>query len=100
MQTLLKRKKELTVFIAVAIKGGIRDRVLAAIVVVGLLLLLTTPVVAVFSMRQVLALAASYSLAIVSLMGLLLTLFITMGLTIVPALQVSSIPAAEALRYE
>jgi ABC-type transport system involved in multi-copper enzyme maturation permease subunit len=80
MQTLLKRKKELTVFIAVAIKGGIRDRVLAAIVVVGLLLLLTTPVVAVFSMRQVLALAASYSLSVIGLMGLLLTLFIAMGL--------------------
>ena len=65
---------------AVALKGGIRNRVLAAIVVVGLLLLLTTPVVAVFSMRQVLALATSYSLSIIGLMGLLLTLFISMGL--------------------
>jgi len=65
---------------AVALKGGIRNRVLAAIVVVGLLLLLTTPVVAVFSMRQVLALATSYSLSIIGLMGLLLTLFLAMGL--------------------
>jgi len=65
---------------AVAIKGGIRDRVLAAIMVVGLLLLFTTPVVAVFSMRQVLALATSYSLSIIGLMGLLLTLFMAMGL--------------------
>jgi hypothetical protein len=48
--------------------------------VVGLLLLLTTPVVASFSMRQVLALATSYSLSIISLMGLLLTLFIAMSL--------------------
>lgn len=65
---------------AVALKGGIRDRVLGAMVVVGLILLLTTPVVALFSMRQVLALATSYSLSIMSLMGLLLTLFIAMSL--------------------
>lgn len=74
------KRRELTVFISLAIKGGVRDRVLAAIVVVGLLLLLTTPVVALFSMRQVLALATSYSLSIIGLMGLLLTLFIAMGL--------------------
>ena len=80
MQSLRMRKKQLAVFMAVAIKGGIRDRILAAIMVVGLLLLLTTPVVAVFSMRQVLALATSYSLSIIGLMGLLLTLFIAMGL--------------------
>ena len=80
MQSLRMRKRQLAVFMAVAIKGGIRDRILAAIMVVGLLLLLTTPVVAVFSMRQVLALATSYSLSIISLMGLLLTLFIAMGL--------------------
>mgnify|MGYP001826291249 FL=1 len=80
MQSLRIRKRQLVAFMAVAIKGGIRDRVLAAIMVVGLLLLLTTPVVALFSMRQVLALATSYSLSIISLMGLLLTLFMTMGL--------------------
>ena len=74
------RKKQLIAFMAVALKGGIRNRVLAAIVVVGLLLLLSTPVVAVFSMRQVLALATSYSLSIIGLMGLLLTLFLAMGL--------------------
>jgi Cu-processing system permease protein len=80
MQSLRMMKRQLAVFMAVAIKGGIRDRILAAIMIVGLLMLLTTPVVAVFSMRQVLALATSYSLSIISLMGLLLTLFIAMGL--------------------
>jgi ABC-type transport system involved in multi-copper enzyme maturation permease subunit len=80
MQSLQMRKKQLIAFMAVALKGGIRNRVLAAIVGVGLLLLVTTPVVAVFSMRQVLALATSYSLSIIGLMGLLLTLFIAMGL--------------------
>jgi Cu-processing system permease protein len=76
--TLISR--QLAAFIAVAIRGGVRDRVLGAILVVGLLLLFTTPVVALFSMRQVVALAASYSLSIISLMGLLLTLFMAMGL--------------------
>ena len=80
MQYVQSRKRQLVAFIAVAIKGGVRDRVLAAILVVGLLLLLTTPVVAVFSMRQVMALATSYSLSIIGLMGLLLTLFMAMGL--------------------
>ncbi len=76
--TLISR--QLAAFIAVAIKGGVRDRVLGAILVVGLLLLFTTPVVALFSMRQVVALAASYSLSIIGLMSLLLTLFMAMGL--------------------
>jgi len=80
MQPVQTRIRQLAAFMAVAIKGGIRDRVLAAMMVVGLLLLLSTPVVALFSMRQVLALATSYSLSIISLMGLLLTLFIAMSL--------------------
>ena len=80
MQSSLMRKRQLAAFLAVAIRGGVRDRVLAAIVVVGFLLALTTPVVATFSMRQVLALATSYSLSIIGLMGLLLTLYIAMGL--------------------
>ena len=72
--------RQLAAFITVAIRGGSRDRVLGAILVVGLLLLFTTPVVALFSMRQVVALATSYSLSIIGLMGLLLTLFMAMGL--------------------
>jgi len=80
MQNISALRRQLTAFVVVAIKGGVRDRVLAAILIVGLLLLLTTPVVAVFSMRQVLALATSYSLSIISLMGLLLTLFMAMTL--------------------
>ncbi|MGD8529436.1 MAG: ABC transporter permease subunit [Syntrophobacterales bacterium] len=72
--------KTLSGFVTVAIKGGIRDRVISAILLVGVLLLLSTPVVAVFSMRQVLALATSYSLAIISLVGLLLTFFLAMSL--------------------
>jgi Cu-processing system permease protein len=80
MHSLGTRKRQLAAFMVVAVKSGIRDRVLAAIMVVGLVLLLTTPVVAVFSMRQVLALATSYALSIIGLMGLLLTLFIAMGL--------------------
>jgi Cu-processing system permease protein len=70
---------QLRAFILISLKGGIRDRVLHAILAVGLLLLLTTPVVAYFSMRQVVALALSYSLSVISLLGLLLTLFFSQG---------------------
>ncbi|MFP3871213.1 MAG: ABC transporter permease subunit, partial [Syntrophobacteria bacterium] len=72
--------KQLRAFVAIALKSGIRDRVLHAILAVGLLLLLTTPVVAVFSMRQVLALAVSYLLSVIALVGLLLTVFLGLGL--------------------
>jgi Cu-processing system permease protein len=80
MKKAARTSRQLAAFVNVAIKGGVRDRVLGAILVVGLLLLLTIPVVALFSMRQVVALATSYSLSITGLMGLLLTLFMAMGL--------------------
>lgn len=70
---------QLRAFILISLKSGIRDRVLHAILGVGLLLLITTPVVASFSMRQVVALAVSYSLSVISLLGLLLTLFLSQG---------------------
>jgi ABC-type transport system involved in multi-copper enzyme maturation permease subunit len=72
--------RQLLAFVAITLKGGLRDRVVAAMLAVGLLLLLSTPVVAVFSMRQVVALAASYSLSVMSLMGLLLTLSLAISL--------------------
>ena len=71
--------KQLWAFVGIALKGGVRDRVLHAILMVGLLLLLSTPVVAVFSMRQVVALAVSYSLSVIAMLGLLLTLVLSMG---------------------
>ena len=71
--------KQLWAFVGIALKSGVRDRVLHAILTVGLLLLLSTPVVAVFSMRQVVALAVSYSLSVIAMLGLLLTLVLSMG---------------------
>jgi ABC-type transport system involved in multi-copper enzyme maturation permease subunit len=71
--------KQLWAFVGIALKSGVRDRVLHAILTVGLLLLLSTPVVAVFSMRQVVALAVSYSLSVIGLLGLLLTLVLSMA---------------------
>ena len=71
--------KQLWAFVGIALKSGVRDRVLHAILAVGLLLLLSTPVVAVFSMRQVVALAVSYSLSVIALLGLLLTLVLSMA---------------------
>jgi ABC-type transport system involved in multi-copper enzyme maturation permease subunit len=71
--------RQIWAFVVLAIRSGIRDRVLHAILGVGLLLLLSIPVVAVFSMRQVLALAVSYSLSVISLLGLLLSVFLASG---------------------
>lgn len=71
--------KQLWSFLVLAVKSGIRDRVLHAILGVGLLLLLSIPVVAAFSMRQVLALGVSYSLSVISLIGLLLSVFLASG---------------------
>ena len=71
--------KQLWAFVGIALKSGIRDRVLHAILTVGLLLLVSTPVVASFSMRQVVALAASYSFSVIAILGLLLTLVLSMG---------------------
>jgi len=71
--------RQLWAFVVIAFKSGVRDRVLQAILGVGFLLLFSIPVVAVFSMRQVLALAVSYSLSVVSLLGLLLAVFLASG---------------------
>jgi ABC-type transport system involved in multi-copper enzyme maturation permease subunit len=71
--------RQLSAFVVIELKHGVRDRVIHAILAVGVLLLLSTPVVAVFSMRQVLALAVSYSLSVISLLGLLLTVFLGLG---------------------
>jgi len=61
--------------IKVTFLGGVRDRTLFGIFVLGLLLLLTIPVFSYFSMRQTTEVAAGYGLSVISLIGLLLTVF-------------------------
>jgi ABC-type transport system involved in multi-copper enzyme maturation permease subunit len=61
--------------VRVTFLGGVRDRTLFGIFILGLLLLLTIPVFSYFSMRQTTEVAAGYALSVISLIGLLLTVF-------------------------
>jgi ABC-type transport system involved in multi-copper enzyme maturation permease subunit len=61
--------------VKVTFLGGVRDRTLFGIFILGLLLLFTIPVFAYFSMRQTTEVAAGYGLSVVSLIGLILTIF-------------------------
>lgn len=57
-------------------KGGMRDRLLLGLSVVSLLLLCTMPIFGSFSMRDVTGAATTYSLSLVSALGVLLVIFI------------------------
>jgi len=57
-------------------KGGVRDRLLIGLGLAGLLLLCTMPIFGSFSMRDVTGAATTYSLSLVSALGLLLVIFI------------------------
>ena len=61
--------------VRVTFLGGVRDRTLLGIFILGLLLMATIPVVSYFSMRQTTEVAAGYALSVISLIGLLLTVF-------------------------
>jgi ABC-type transport system involved in multi-copper enzyme maturation permease subunit len=67
--------KKIGAIVRVTFMGGVRDRTLFGIFILGLLLLLTIPVFSYFSMRQTTEVAAGYSLSVISLIGLLLTVF-------------------------
>jgi len=66
--------------IRVTFLGGVRDRTLFGIFVLGLLLLATVPIFSYFSMRQTTEVAAGYALSVISLIGLLLTVFMSSNL--------------------
>ncbi|MBW2071164.1 MAG: ABC transporter permease subunit [Deltaproteobacteria bacterium] len=63
--------------IKVTFLGGVRDRTLFGIFILGLLLLATVPIFSYFSMRQTTEVAAGYALSVISLIGLLLTVFMS-----------------------
>ena len=67
--------KKIGAIVRVTFLGGVRDRTLFGIFILGLLLLLTVPVFSFFSMRQTTEVAAGYALSVASLIGLLLTVF-------------------------
>ena len=67
--------KKIGAIVRVTFLGGVRDRTLFGIFILGLLFLLTIPVFSYFSMRQTAEVAAGYALSVISLIGLLLTVF-------------------------
>ena len=69
--------KGIGAIIRVTFLGGVRDRTIFGIFILGMLLLLTIPVFSYFSMRQTTEVAAGYSLSVISLIGLLLTVFMS-----------------------
>ncbi len=69
--------KKTGAIVKVTFLGGVRDRTLFGIFILGLLLLLTIPVFSYFSMRQTTEVAAGYAISVISLIGLLLTVFMS-----------------------
>ena len=61
-------------------KGGLRDRLIQSLLVAGLFFLISTVVFSSFSMRQPLEVAINYSLAIVQILTILITLFLGLNL--------------------
>jgi ABC-type transport system involved in multi-copper enzyme maturation permease subunit len=57
-------------------KGGIRDRLLVGLFVVSLLLFLSMPLFSSFSMRDVTGVAMTYSLSVISAIGVILAIFL------------------------
>lgn len=68
--------KQVLTLSSMTFKGGIRDKTLSGIGILSLFFMLSTPLFASFSPRQVGAAAVDCSLSVLSLTGLLLTLFV------------------------
>jgi len=62
------------------LKGGLRDRLIQSLLMVGLFFLISTVVFSSFSMRQTLEVAINYSLSTVQLLTILITLFLGLNL--------------------
>jgi len=60
----------------VTFKGGVRDRLLHGVLVAALLLLCSTPIFSSFSMRDVAGVAVSYTLSMISVIGVILAVFL------------------------
>jgi ABC-type transport system involved in multi-copper enzyme maturation permease subunit len=61
-------------------RGGLRDRLIQSLLMAGLFFLISTVLFSSFSMRQPLEVAINYSLAIVQLLTILITLFLGLNL--------------------
>jgi Cu-processing system permease protein len=69
-------KNSLFLLAMVTFKGGVRDRLFAAVIALAVLLVFSLPLFGTFSMRDVAGVSVSYSLSMISAMGVLLALFL------------------------
>lgn len=68
--------KNIASLAVITFKGGLRDRILLGVFLAALLLMLSLPMVSSFSMRDVTGVAISYSLSVISAVGVLLTVIL------------------------
>lgn len=61
--------------IRITFLGGVRDRILYGVFIAAILMILSTPLISSFSMRDVSGVALTYSLSLVSAVGVLLVIF-------------------------
>jgi Cu-processing system permease protein len=61
-------------------KGGVRDRLLQGLILVGLLLIASTAVFSSFSMRQPVEVAINYGLSVIHILSIIMTLFFGLNL--------------------
>ncbi|MBW2026947.1 MAG: hypothetical protein JRI90_16630 [Deltaproteobacteria bacterium] len=73
MRTIVK-------FAITTLKGGVQDRLLQGLILVGLFLIVSTSVFSSFSMRQTLEVAVNYSLSVIHILAIVLTLFFGLNL--------------------
>lgn len=73
-------RRSVWILAVTTLKGGLRDRLLRGITILGLLFILSTAVFSSFSMRQTLEVAVNYSLSVVQIMTVLITLFLGLNL--------------------
>ena len=64
----------------ITVKGGMRNRLLLAVLFMGCLILICLQIIAGFSMRQPYQAAMAYNLAAINIIGVILTLFIGVNL--------------------
>ena len=67
-------------FAITTLKGGVRDRLLQGLILVGLFLIVSTSVFSSFSIRQTLEVAVNYSLSVIHILAIVLTLFFGLNL--------------------
>ena len=64
----------------VTVKGGVRDRLVQGLILLGVLLIFSTGIFASFSMRQTFEVSINYGLSIVQIVTTLVTLFLGLNL--------------------